>query len=155
MITATSGLTEPNPKTLRQRPTRSSAKGVVDEAAGTCSIDRWGLPDARPRIPHLEQAYEMHRELGESIEVSIDLWRFAQALAEVGRPEEAVELASLSASLREELGVRIPWVERGAEKTLADVKEQLAPAAFQEAWERGRRLSPDAAVAMATGTHRS
>jgi hypothetical protein len=45
--------------------------------------------------------------------------------------------------------VRIPWVERGAEKNLVATKQQLDPAAFQEAWECGRRLTPDAAVAMA------
>lgn len=48
-----------------------------------------------------------------------------------------------------ELGVRTPWVERGAERTLMGLKEQLDPAPFQEAWERGRRLTPEAAVAMA------
>lgn len=73
----------------------------------------------------------------------------------MGRAEEAVELASLSAALREELGATIPWVERGAEKTLVDAKQQLDPATFQEAWERGRRLTPDAAVALATSTNRS
>jgi predicted ATPase len=110
---------------------------------------------AEEAFPYLEQAYRLHRELGESIEVSIDVWRFAQALAGIGRAKEAVELASLSTALREELGVRTPWVERGAEKTLVDLKEQLDPAAFQEAWERGRRLAPNAAVAMATSADRS
>jgi predicted ATPase len=106
-------------------------------------------------FPYLEQAYQLHRELGESIEVSIDLWRFAEALTAVGRAEEAIELVSLSVALREELGARAPWVERGAEKTLVDLKEQLDPAAFQEAWERGRRLAPNTAVAMATSADRS
>jgi predicted ATPase/class 3 adenylate cyclase len=107
---------------------------------------------AEQAFPFIEQAYRLHHELGESVEVMTDLWRFAQALAGVGRAEEAVELGSLSAALREELGARIPWVERKTEETLATARQQLDPAAFDEAWERGRRLDPDAAVAMALGS---
>jgi hypothetical protein len=40
-------------------------------------------------------------------------------------------------------------------KTLVDLKEQLDQATFREAWERGRRFAPDAAVAMATSADRS
>jgi predicted ATPase/class 3 adenylate cyclase len=99
-------------------------------------------------FPFLEQAYRLHRDLGEAIEVSVDVWRFAAALAGMGRPGEAVELASLSAALREELGART-WVERKMEETLTTAREQLDPAAFEAAWERGKRLTPDAAVATA------
>ena len=99
-------------------------------------------------FPFLEQAYRLHRDLDEAIEVSIDAWRLAAALAGIGRAEEAVELASLSASLREELGART-WVERKTEETLATAREQLDTATFDAAWERGSRLTPDAAVATA------
>jgi predicted ATPase/class 3 adenylate cyclase len=99
-------------------------------------------------FPVLEQAYRLHRDLGEAVEVSVDVWRFAAALVGMGRPGEAVELASLSAALREELGART-WVERKTEETLAMAREQLDPAEFERAWERGKRLTPDAAVAKA------
>jgi hypothetical protein len=98
----------------------------------------------------LEQAYRLHRELGESAEVSTDVWRFAEALAAIGLAEEAVELGSLSAALREELGARVPWVERKTEETLAALRAQLDPAAFEQAWERGMRLTPDDAVTAAS-----
>jgi hypothetical protein len=81
--------------------------------------------------------------------VATDLSRLAAALAATGETEQAVELSSLSDALREELGARVPWVERMAEETLASVREQLDPAAFDHAWERGRRLTLDNAVAMA------
>jgi predicted ATPase/class 3 adenylate cyclase len=99
-------------------------------------------------LPILEKAYGLHRDLGEAVEVSVDVWRFAAALAGMGRPEEAVELASLSAALREELGART-WVERKTEETLATAREQLDPAEFEAAWERGKRFTPDDAVAIA------
>jgi hypothetical protein len=99
-------------------------------------------------LPVLEQAYGLHRDLGEAVEVSVDVWRFAAALAGLGRPSDAVELASLSAALREEMGART-WVERKTEETLTTAREQLDPAAFEAAWERGKRLTPDDAVAKA------
>ncbi len=110
---------------------------------------------AAEAFPYLEQAYRLHGELGESVEIATDLWRFAEALAAVGRTEDAVELASLSAALREELGARVPWVERIAEKTLAAVREHLDPAVLERAWDRGKRLTPDAAVSMALAVARA
>jgi len=97
----------------------------------------------------IEQAYRLHGETAQSIEASVDLWRFAEALAAVDRAEEAVELASLSAALREELGASIPWVDRKMGEVLDDLRGRLDPAAFERAWERGKRLTPDTAVARA------
>jgi tetratricopeptide (TPR) repeat protein len=104
---------------------------------------------ANEAFPYIEQAYRMHAEMGESFEVAVDLWRFAKALAGVGRTEEAAELASLSEELNDELGVRTPWVRREGARTVDDLRQRLDPDAFQAAWEQGRRLTPDAAVAMA------
>jgi predicted ATPase/class 3 adenylate cyclase len=128
-----------------------SLEAVTLGVLGSILIDSGRSEDA---FAYLESAYGMHRELGEPVEVATDLLRFAQALQGVGRTEEAAEVLALSEALREELGARTPWVERAAEKTLRDLKEQLDPTGFQDAWDQGRRLTPDAAVAMATGGHR-
>ena len=40
-------------------------------------------------FPFLEQAYRLHRDLGDAVEVSVDVFRFAAALEGIGRPEEA------------------------------------------------------------------
>ena len=112
----------------------------------TIAIDE-GRPAAA--FPLLEDAYRIHLELGESLEVATDLSRFAAALAASGEPGRAVELLSLSDALREELGARVPWVERIAEGTLVSVRDELAPEVFEQAWERGSRLTPDAAIAKA------
>jgi predicted ATPase len=113
---------------------------------GMLLIDE-GHPD--DALPLLAAAYRLHEDLGESLEVATDLSRFAAALAGKGEPEAAAELSSLSDALREELGARVPWVERLAERTIADVREALDPVTFERAWERGRRLTPDDAVALA------
>ena len=112
----------------------------------TIAIDE-GRPAAA--FPLLEEAYRIHLELGESLELATDLSRLAAALAASGEPGRAVELLSLSDALREELGARVPWVERIAEGTLASVRDDLHPDVFDEAWARGRKLTPEAAVARA------
>jgi predicted ATPase/class 3 adenylate cyclase len=104
---------------------------------------------AEEAFPYIEQGYRMHAEIGDAQEVAVDILRFAKALAGVGRVEEAAELASLAEALRTELGMHQPWIIREAEQTVANIKQQVDPAVFQEAWERGKRLTPDAAVAMA------
>jgi tetratricopeptide (TPR) repeat protein len=104
---------------------------------------------AQESFAFLEQAYRLHGEVGQPVEASVDVWRFAEALAAVDRAEEAVELSSLSAALREEIGTGVPWVDRKMGELLDDLRERLDPAAFDRAWDRGKRLSPDVAVAMA------
>jgi hypothetical protein len=48
-----------------------------------------------------------------------------------------------------EIGAGIPWVDRKMTEVLDHLRERLDPAAFERAWERGKRMTPDAAVAMA------
>ena len=113
---------------------------------GTIAVDQRRAEDAFPLI---EAAYRFHRDLGESLEVATDLSRLAAALALTGDAQRAVELSSLSDALRTELGARVPWVERLAEETLANARDQLDQTAFERAWERGQRLTPDTAVELA------
>jgi tetratricopeptide (TPR) repeat protein len=115
-------------------------------ALGVILLDEGRADEA---FPYIERAYRIHAQIGEAYEVAIDVWRFAKALAEVGRAEDALELLSLSKSLRDELGMRTPWVEREAEETLDRASGLLDAATFDAAWDRGRRLTPDAAVAKA------
>ena len=109
---------------------------------------------AEEAFPFLEQAYRLHRDLGEALEVSVDVWRFAEALASLGRWENSVELVSLSTALREEHGERT-WVERKKEATLTAARHQLDREAFERAWDRGERLTPDGAVAKALAVGRA
>lgn len=55
--------------------------------------------------------------------------------------------------LTEEVGASVPWWagERNA-KTLAVIRTELDDAAFVEAWEQGRALTLDEAVALALGS---
>jgi tetratricopeptide (TPR) repeat protein len=118
---------------------------------GTILVEDGRAEDA---LPLLEQGYRLHRDLGEALEVSVDVWRFAEALASLGVWESTVELASLSTALREEHGERT-WVERKTEEVLAVARQQLDPSDFERAWQRGERLTPEGAVGIALAAGRA
>ncbi len=73
----------------------------------------------------------------------------ARALAFVGRGETAARLLACYEALCEEIGINVPWVARMNEETLVAIRTQLDEAAVAQAWEQGRALTADAAVALA------
>jgi predicted ATPase/class 3 adenylate cyclase len=100
-------------------------------------------------LPMLGEAYRIHRDLGERLAIMGDLYRFAGALAVAGKAGKAARLLSSAEVLREEFGSDVPWIREMNEGTLATVRAQLDEAAFSEASEQGRKLTPDEAVALA------
>ena len=98
----------------------------------------------------LKEVYRIDRAVGEVREIADDLCRFGETLAATGRAGTAVRLLSSSEALRREIGARAPSyiVEMNA-KTRTTIHAQLGEAAFAEAWEQGRALTPDEAVALA------
>ncbi len=78
-----------------------------------------------------------------------DLSRFASALAATGRVERAARLLSSAEALREEIGSDVRWIGKMNERTLTAIRAQLDEAASAEAWEQGRKLTADEAVALA------
>jgi hypothetical protein len=75
--------------------------------------------------------------------------RFARTLAFAGRAATAAQLLSCFATLHEEVGGAEAWVTRDKEETLTAIRAQLDEAALAEAWEQGRKLTADEAVALA------
>jgi predicted ATPase/class 3 adenylate cyclase len=97
----------------------------------------------------LNEAYCLVRDVGDRVESADILSRFADILASAGKPTTAARLLSCSETLREEFGTERSWVASRNEATLALIRSQLDEAAFAEAWERGRTLTADEAVALA------
>jgi len=98
----------------------------------------------------LKDAYRIDREYGDPFEIAFDLVLFARILAFAERAESAARLLSRSEALREELdGTYAGWMMALKEETLAAIRAQLDEAAFAEAWEQGRTLTLDEAVALA------
>jgi predicted ATPase len=103
----------------------------------------------REALSMLEDAYRLNRDLGFVSRTPIIVCRFGRLLAVAGRLEAAVRVLSSGEALLDEVGARSPWLERMNEKTLSMIRAGLDEAAFDEAWEEGRKLTADQAVALA------
>ena len=77
------------------------------------------------------------------------LCRFASTLSVAGHAETATRLLSCAEVLRGEIGGSFLWVLELNEETLREIHANLDEAAFAEAWERGRTMIIDEAVALA------
>jgi predicted ATPase/class 3 adenylate cyclase len=90
------------------------------------------------------------RDLGSLQGIAQSLCRNAATFAVLpGTADTAAQLLSCFESLREQIGVSEAWVGRMNERTLSAIRGQLGGDAFAEAWEQGRTLTIDEAVALA------
>jgi predicted ATPase/class 3 adenylate cyclase len=97
----------------------------------------------------LKESLRIWYDLGERHMVARDLLRFARVLALEGRAGTAARLLSSSEALHEEIGVREAWLPADIQGTLTTIRTQLDEGALAEAWEQGRALTVDEAVALA------
>jgi predicted ATPase/class 3 adenylate cyclase len=98
----------------------------------------------------LSQSCRIDLELGNLPFLSVDLVRFAYLSARMGRPGVAAQLLSRATALRDEIGYSLEsWMTLETEEAFAEVRALLDDAAFDEAWEAGRVLTLDEAVALA------
>jgi len=97
----------------------------------------------------LSESIRILHDLGDRREIMNDLCRVADALASAGKAEAAARIISSAEALREEIGGMEGWVENTRERALTTIRSQLDEAAFAEAWEQGRALTADEAVALA------
>ncbi|HEU6445858.1 MAG TPA: tetratricopeptide repeat protein, partial [Gaiellaceae bacterium] len=119
--------------TLESLAIDAAQEGRVDEAAAM-----------------LREAYELNRELGDRYREAIIVCRFARVLALAGRAEAAARLLAAGDTLHEEMGTSpMAWLRRGNDEARALVRTRLDEAAFADAWEQGRGLKADEAVALA------
>jgi predicted ATPase/class 3 adenylate cyclase len=90
------------------------------------------------------------RELRDASGIAGCLEGLAAVAGVHGRPGQAARLHGAAAALREAIGVPVVANERAAhERDVAGAREQLGEAAFAAAWEAGRALPPETAVAEA------
>ncbi len=90
------------------------------------------------------------RDLGSLHAIAQSLGRSASTFAVLpGKADTAVQLLSCFEALREQIGVSEAWVARMNEQTLSAIRARLDESAFAEAWEQGRALTIDEAVALA------
>ena len=98
----------------------------------------------------LKDAYRIDRHIGNPEEIAVDLIRFARALAVAGKAAAAAAILARSEAIREGLGITHPdWILEWQEEADTNARAGLDDAGFSEAWERGKRLTDDEAVALA------
>jgi predicted ATPase/class 3 adenylate cyclase len=115
-------------------------------ALAMIAVDQGRVDDA---ISMLKESHRIHRDLDDPIGIARGLCRVARVLASVGKAGTAARLLSSSETLHEELGASLrPWLAQMNEETLTAVRAHLDEAAFAEAWEEGRVLTADEAVAL-------
>ena len=100
-------------------------------------------------VSMLEESHRILSALNDLLLVAASVGRFASLLALAGKATTAAQVLSSSMALMEEIGARPPWFTRITEKTLAVIRTQLDEPAFARAWEQGRTLTADEAVAVA------
>lgn len=122
------------------------------QATSLGALAEYALYDGRVEdaLPMLKESLRIYSDLGERHEIGVNLCRFARAFAVVGSARSAARVLARSEALREEIGgPQYSWIAELNVGTLAMVRAQLDEAAFAEAWEEGKALTLDEAVAVA------
>jgi tetratricopeptide (TPR) repeat protein len=97
----------------------------------------------------LREALVLNRDEGYPEGIAEVLVVMATTLQAVSAPAAAPALLATAARLREEIGGGFGWVGDDIERLRGSLRDSLGDAAFESAWERGRPLSTDEAIALA------
>jgi tetratricopeptide (TPR) repeat protein len=141
-------LWEDNLQRARATANRNIEALSLGALADSFAVEEGRVEDA---LSMLTEAYRIHRDLGSpDVQTAMDLGRLARGLTLAGRAVAATRVLASAEALYEEIGARArPINAERNENTLSAIRSQLDDSAFAEAWEQGRALSPDEAVALA------
>ena len=132
---------------------RARALGIRDlEASVLGALAAYAVEDGRVNdaAPMAAQSIRIMLDLDEPQGVGTEICRGAAVLTLAGEGHLAAELIASAVAFHEEAGLGIlPYLAAENEKTLTQIHSQLDEAAFDEAWERGRRLPVEDAAALA------
>jgi len=132
------------------RQAREAGNPRIEALSLTALADRKALPgDLQEALSMLHDDYLIVREVGDRVEAADILSRFAALLASTGKAATAARLLSCNQAEREQFGGTRFWVTSRNDETLALIRAQLDDAAFAEAWDEGKHLSVEEAVALA------
>ena len=98
-----------------------------------------------------DEALALWREVGTKVNLAESLENFALIAAMTGEPERAARLLGAAEALRVQIGVPVPPNDRDDSygPSVAAARAQMTEADFEAAWEAGRALSLDDAIAYA------
>jgi predicted ATPase len=120
--------------------------GIGGVLADLATLDL-GAADYDSATSRLRQALQAFRAVGHQRGVARQLESLASCAANQRRPGDAVALLSAAAAIRVRIGAPLKRAaQERAERTLAQARAQLDPAAYAEAWQRGRTAPLDRLV---------
>jgi predicted ATPase/class 3 adenylate cyclase len=100
-------------------------------------------------LPLFREAYELDLELDDRWRMALVACRLSTALIALGEPERAAQVLASGEAQLEDMGADPAWRRDSRERDVGMLRSQLGEAAFAEAWEQGRKLTADEAVAAA------
>ena len=109
------------------------------------AVDQRRLSDA---ISLMRENDAILRDLRDLLGVVENLARMARALAIAGRPALAAQVLGCFEELSNVTGSTEAWVLRESEEAVTIIREQLDDITFDEALSKGRKLSPEEAMAL-------
>jgi tetratricopeptide (TPR) repeat protein len=107
--------------------------------------------DAHAALSMLEEAYWIYRNAGLRAAVADIVAELADVLARAGQAEAAARVLSCATTMHEEFGWFGGWSPEETERVVSVIRTQLDDSAFGDAWEAGKKLTSDDAVALALG----
>jgi DNA-binding CsgD family transcriptional regulator len=108
------------------------------------------LADSPRTAARFAESLTLCQEIGDRVGILACLEGIASVAAVRGRAAWAARLLGAAAALRAAIGVRVAATDQPrSERILATVRGQIDSAAFSAAWEAGRVLSIDGAIALA------
>lgn len=121
-------------------------EGVALAFLADIAVDQGRVQDA---VSAAESSYRIFRDLGDLLNIAICVCSFARALTLAGKPEVAARVLASSVALHEEIGAGLLQLASMSATTLTAIRHQLDEATFTDAWDQGRTLTADEAVALA------
>ena len=121
-------------------------EGVALVSIADCAVEEDRFEEAATLM---KEGLRILRDADDLLKSVTAVSRTARVLALAGRPRPAALVLSSAAVLLEEIGARPPWLTRITDQALSAIRTQLDEAAFADAWEQGRTLTADEAVALA------
>ena len=106
--------------------------------------------DVEQAIAMLKESHRLHVNLSDPFQTACDVCRFASLLAATGHELTATHVLSCADALADDAGADLrSWDPEFIDSIVGTIRERVDEDAFAEAWEQGRSLSADRAVALA------
>jgi DNA-binding CsgD family transcriptional regulator/tetratricopeptide (TPR) repeat protein len=132
--------------------------GVAGIAAGLqgCGYVALDAGDASQALALFQESLAVYREIGDTPKMVGSLFALADALADLGQPVEAAQLASAAQARRDALPVpaSVPGYPRDHarhERYVVALQATLGQPAFAASWAKGQAMSLEQAIATALG----